>query len=246
VHRRKTVLPLGRGTSAIYPFDRFSDPAKKALAHAQEEAELAGHSYIGTEHLLIGILREADGLGARVLGVLGVDVDGVRVQVKAVLGQSSPPFNIDQIIPTSAVKRAIELAFDESQKMSSAAVGTEHLLLGLLRESTSIAPHVLGDMGVEEARVRAEIERLRESGLGQSEQFSQQVMRIFEVRARVLVHDPEPPHRLWEGRITGHEAGSFTVEIAGHPAGEEFLVDPVRMHPIPPLAARRCEFCQAT
>ena len=68
----------------------------------------------------------------------------------------------------------------------------------------------------------------------------------FEIRARALVHDPEVPCRVWEGRITGHKEGRFTIENAGHPAGEEFLGDPPRMHSIPPLAARRCEFWQAS
>ena len=246
MHRRETVLPLGRGTSAIYPFDRFSDLAKKTLTHAQEEAEQSGHQYIGTEHLLLGILREPDGLGAKVLSGLGIAVDDVRAQVNAVLGQMSPPLNVVQIIPTSAVKRAIELAFEQAQKMRSDAVGTEHLLLGLLREGASIAPHVLADMGVDEAKVRAEIERLREGGVVEARKDAVRIERIFEIQGRVLVHDPEPPYRLWEGRITGHEEGLFTIEIAGHPAGEKYLVDPARMHPIPPLAARTCEFCQAS
>ena len=189
------------------------------------------------------MLREPDGLGAKILWGVGIYADDVRAQVRAVLGQG-PRLTIAQIIPTSAVKRSIELAFDEAQKMRSDAVGTEHLLLGLLREGTSIAPHVLGDMGLDEARVRAEIDRLRESGLGEPEPLV--VERIFEIRARVLVHDLDPPYRLWEGRITGHEGGNFTIEIAGHPAGEEFLVDPPRIHPIPPMDARRCEYCQAT
>ena len=230
----------------MYPFERFSEQAKKALTHAQEEAEQAGHNYIGTEHLLLGILREPDGLGAKVLGGLGIYMDDVRAQVKAVLGQLSPPLNVAQIIPTSAVKRSIELAFEAAQKMRSDAVGTEHLLLGLLREGTSIAPHVLGDMGVDEVTVRAEIGRLQAGGLVETRKDTLSFQRIFEIRARVLVHDAEPPYRLWEGRITGNQADHFKIEIAGHPAGEEFLVEPARMHPIPPFAARRCEFCRAT
>jgi Clp amino terminal domain, pathogenicity island component len=246
VHRGETVLPLGLRNLAIYPFDRFTQPAKKALSNAQEEAEQAGHNYIGTEHLLLGILRETDALGAKVLSQLGIYSDDVRAQVKAVLGRQAPPFNIVQIIPTSAVKRSIELAFQEAERMRSDGVGTEHLLLGLLGEGSSIAPHVLGDMGVDEARVRAEIDRLREGGEVEAGASTLGIERVFELRARVLVHDAEPPYRLWEGRITGHQEDRFKVQIDGHSAGEEFLVEPARMHPIPPFAARRCEFCQAT
>jgi len=229
--------------TAIYPFDRFSDLAKKVLTNAQQEAEMAHHNYIGTEHLLLGLLREPEGLAAKALWELGVYLDDVRTTIDLVVGREAPP-KVVQIIPTSKVKRSIELAFEEAQKTHSDSVGTEHLLLGLMIEGTSVAPHVLNDLGVDEPKIRAEIERLRSGGVVESPPL--RVDRIFEIRARVLVHDRQPPHRIWEGRITGHQGDLFEVEIAGHPEGVEFLVEPGRMHPIPLLASRRCEFCQAS
>jgi ATP-dependent Clp protease ATP-binding subunit ClpA len=229
--------------AAIYPFDRFSELSKKVLTHAQTEAERANHSYIGTEHLLLGLLGEPEGLAAKALWGLGIYLDAVRVTIERVVGRDEPR-KIVQIIPTSTVKRTIELAFDEAKKMHSDWVGTEHLLLGLMVEGTNVASHVLTDMGVEERMVRAEIERLRAGRVVEAR--GSEINRIFGIRSRVLVHDPQPPHRLWEGRITGHQADRFRVEITGHPGGEEFLVESERMHPIPLLSSRRCEFCQAS
>ena len=94
--------------------------------HAQEEAEKANHSYIGTEHLLLGLRREPEGLAARVLTTLGIEVDGVRAKIAEVLGRPGP-HKLVQIIPTSRVKPVIELAFDEAQKLRDDFVGTEHL-----------------------------------------------------------------------------------------------------------------------
>ncbi|MDQ6918138.1 MAG: hypothetical protein M3Z98_02145 [Candidatus Dormibacteraeota bacterium] len=211
------------------------------LLHAQEEAEKANHSYIGTEHLLLGLLREPEGLAARVLTSLGIGIDAVRTRIEDVLGRSSP-HKLVQIIPTSRVKRAIELAFDEAQKMRDDFVGTEHLLLGVLAEGEGVAAHVLTDLGAGEATARAEIERVR--GRSEVESQSARVDRIFEVRARVLVHDRNPPHRLWEGRVTGHEGDRFQVEIDDHPGGRVFLVEPELMHPIPLYGALTCQLCQ--
>ena len=213
------------------------------LLNAQEEAERAGHNYIGTEHLLLGLLREPEGLAARALAGLGIELEAVRAHVDAIVDRGAVA-RVVQIIPTSKVKISIELAFKEAQRMKSDSVGTEHLLLGLLIEGTSIAPHVLRDLGVDERKARAEIERLRAGSM--VELPTLQIDKIFELRSRVLVHDREPPHRLWEGRITGHEGGRFQVRIEGHPEREEFLVEPELLHPIPILASRRCEYCQGT
>gem|GEM_PF-1698822 len=144
----------------MYPFERFSESAKKALTLAQDEAEKSHHSYIGTEHLLLGLLREEHGLGAKVLISLGVEIDKVRSTIASILGRNERII-IQQIIPTSRVKKVIGMAFEEAQRMNSAEVGTEHLLLGLVGEGEGIAAHVLEDLGATQERVRAEIGRLR-------------------------------------------------------------------------------------
>ena len=147
----------------MYPFERFTERAKKVLTLAQEEAERSHHSYIGTEHLLLGLLREGEGLAAKVLNNLGVEISKVRATIESVLGRNERII-IQQIIPTSRVKKVIEISFEEAQRMGHNYVGTEHLLLGVLIEGEGIAAHVLIDLGVTEARARAEIQRLLHGG----------------------------------------------------------------------------------
>jgi ATP-dependent Clp protease ATP-binding subunit ClpA len=143
----------------MYPFERFTERAKKVLTFAQEEAERSHHSYIGTEHLLIGILREGDGLGAKVLANLAIELGSVREAIETVLGHNERII-IQQIVPTSRVKKVIEISFEEARRMGHNYVGTEHLLLGLLIEGEGIAAHVLQDLGATLDKVRAEIDRL--------------------------------------------------------------------------------------
>jgi ATP-dependent Clp protease ATP-binding subunit ClpA len=185
----------------VYPFERFTERAKKVLTLAQEGAERSHHSYIGTEHLLLGLFREREGLAAKVLNNIGVDIGMVRQTIESVLGRNERII-IQQIIPTSRVKKVIEISFDEARRMGHNYVGTEHLLLGLLIEGEGIAAHVLEDLGATVERVRPEIERLLVS-TGAEEQGLEPPN--YKVGNRVLVHDPEPPYRLWEGRVAAAE-----------------------------------------
>ena len=164
----------GRGAEAVlYPFERFTERAKKVLTLAQEEAERSHHSYIGTEHLLLGLLREGEGLAAKVLNNLGVEINKVRSTIESVLGRNERII-IQQIIPTSRVKKVIEISFEEARRMGNNYVGTEHLLLGLLIEGEGIAAHVLEDLGANLEKVRGEIERLlHESGLEEDSKETQ-------------------------------------------------------------------------
>ena len=148
-----------RKESLLYPFERFTERAKKVLTLAQEEAERSHHSYIGTEHLLLGLLREGEGLAAKVLNNLGVEINKVRATIESVLGRNERII-IQQIIPTSRVKKVIEISFEEARRMGNNYVGTEHLLLGLLIEGEGIAAHVLEDLGASLDKVRGEIDRL--------------------------------------------------------------------------------------
>ncbi len=157
----------------MYPFERFTERAKKVLTLAQEEAERSHHSYIGTEHLLLGLLREGEGLAAKVLNNLGVEINKVRSTIELVLGRNERII-IQQIIPTSRVKKVIEISFEEARRMGNNYVGTEHLLLGLLIEGEGIAAHVLEDLGATLEKVRGEIERLlHEFGLEEESKEAQ-------------------------------------------------------------------------
>jgi ATP-dependent Clp protease ATP-binding subunit ClpC len=153
----------------VYPFERFTELAKKVLALAQEEAETSHHSYIGTEHVLLALMREGDGIAAKVLNNLGVEIEKVRQTVESQVGRDKGFTVLQQIIPTSRVKKVIELSFEEARRTGHNYVGSEHLLLGLLTEGEGIAAHVLHDLGATLDKVRAEIERLRQGDSTQEE-----------------------------------------------------------------------------
>jgi ATP-dependent Clp protease ATP-binding subunit ClpC len=128
-------------------FNRFTDRARKVLILAQQEAARYGHGYIGTEHLLLGLLREGEGVAAKALASLGLEVDSVREQVETILGTGQEQAN--DIGYTPRAKKVIELAMEEALRLGHNYVGTEHILLGLIREGEGIAAQVLTGMGVD-------------------------------------------------------------------------------------------------
>jgi ATP-dependent Clp protease ATP-binding subunit ClpA len=210
---------------------------------AQEEAERSNHSYIGTEHLLLGILRENDGIGAQTLTNLGIEIGKVRETIESVLGRNERII-VQQIIPTSRVKQVIELSFEEARQMGHNSVGTHHVLLGLLIEGEGIGAHVLTDLGATQPRVRAEIERLLRSGNEEEPEATPGPVG-YVVGQRVLMHDPDPPYRLWEGRIVKSSERGYELSVPGRLAGELVRTDSTRVHPIPMKSAHDCPFCQA-
>lgn len=141
----------------MYPFERFTADAKKVLTLAQEEAERSHHSYIGTEHLLLGILRNQDGVGFKVLDGLGIHTAEVRQTIESVLF-GNERIIMQQIVPTSRVKQVIEISFEEARRMGSQNVSSGHLLMGLVLEGDGIAAHVLEDLGADAGRVIAGVE----------------------------------------------------------------------------------------
>jgi flavin reductase (DIM6/NTAB) family NADH-FMN oxidoreductase RutF len=141
----------------MYPFERFGDDGKLALQMAQEEAARAQHSYIGTEHLLLGLLRVQDGVAPKVLADLGVNIGAVRKALTSILGASDRALS-QGIIPTSRVKKVIEMAFEEARRMGHGHVSTGHMLLALVVEGEGIAAHVLKDLGATRDVVRAAVE----------------------------------------------------------------------------------------
>jgi ATP-dependent Clp protease ATP-binding subunit ClpA len=226
----------------MYPFERFSERAKHVLTLAQEEAERSHHSYIGTEHMLLGILRENDGIGGQTLNNLGIDTGRVRAAIESVLG-SNPRIIVQQIIPTSRVKKVIEISFEEARRMGNNYVGTHHMLLGLLIEGEGIGAHVLIDLGAAEAPVRAEIQRLLPGG-EEDEPGAKPKPAGFQVGDRVLVHDPDPPYRLWEGRVSTVEEPNYDISVPGRPDGELMTAEAKRIHPVPMSWTRDCRFCR--
>lgn len=134
-------------------FDKFTERARKVLSLAQEEAQRFQHNYIGTEHLLLGLVRESEGVAARVLLNLGVDLNKVRSAVEHIIGRGDR-IVLGQIGLTPRAKKVIELAIDEARRLNHQYIGTEHLLLGLVREGEGIAAGVLESLGVNLEKVR--------------------------------------------------------------------------------------------
>ena len=140
-------------------FDKFTERARRVLTLAQEEAQRFNHNYIGTEHLLLGLVREGDGVAAKVLANLGVELNKVRSAVEFIIGRGDRQSS-GEIGLTPRAKKVIELAVDEARRLQHSYIGTEHLLLGLVREGEGIAAGVLESLGVNLERVRAETQRI--------------------------------------------------------------------------------------
>ena len=137
-------------------FERFTDRARQTVVLAQEEARRLGHSYIGTEHLLLGLLREGDGVAAQALGRMGISLADVRSDVVRIIGETgeSPSGHIP-FTPRS--KKVLELSLREAMQFGHNYIGTEHILLGLVREGEGVAAQVLVGRGADLKRVRATV-----------------------------------------------------------------------------------------
>jgi ATP-dependent Clp protease ATP-binding subunit ClpA len=136
-------------------FDKFTERARKVLSLAQEEAQRFNHNYIGTEHLLLGLVREGDGVAAKVLSNLGVELNKVRSAVEFIIGRGDR-IVLGDIGLTPRAKKVMELAVDEARRLNHRYIGTEHILLGLIREGEGIAAGVLRSLGLDLERVRAQ------------------------------------------------------------------------------------------
>jgi ATP-dependent Clp protease ATP-binding subunit ClpC len=140
-------------------FERFTDRAKRAVVLAQEEARILNHNAIGTEHLLLGLLREGDGVGAKSLDALGVSVDDVRRQVEELIGLGGQPPG-GHVPFTPRAKKVLELALREALQLGHNFIGTEHLLLGLVRDGEGVAAQILIGLGADLNRLRAQVIQL--------------------------------------------------------------------------------------
>ena len=192
----------------MYPFERFSHPAKEALTRAQAEAERMHHSYIGTEHLMLGLLQ-TEGLATRVLSDLGIKLEVSRAAVEKVLS-ASPQAVVVEMVPTSRTKRLIEMAFEIAREKGSVYVGTQHLLLAMLREGQGIGAHVLTDQGVQLNDVELALKRLEAAGeseaISRREGLDQQVVTgsvTWHVMAR---HN-------WSAQMNSDLGGTVHVDL---------------------------------
>jgi hypothetical protein len=137
-------------------FERFTDRARRVVVLAQEEARLLNHNYIGTEHILLGLIHEGEGVAAKALESLGISLEAVRAQVEEIIGQgqSAPTGHIPF---TPRAKKVLELSLREALQLGHNYIGTEHILLGLIREGEGVAAQLLVKLGGSRDRVRAKV-----------------------------------------------------------------------------------------
>jgi ATP-dependent Clp protease ATP-binding subunit ClpC len=160
---RELRYPSGRRVSReMDPFERLTEQAKLVLSRAQDEARRAGHGYIGTEHLLLALVGQEDGIAARALGNLGIEDRKIRDTMASMLGRRSTTPVRD--LPTSRVRKVIQIAFDEARRMGQQSVGTEQLLLGLMIEGEGIGAHALDQVSITLPKVRHQLAELEAQG----------------------------------------------------------------------------------
>ncbi len=188
-------------------FERYTERARQVVVLAQDEARALKHNYIGTEHILLGLLREEEGLVARVLESLDITVEEVRAQVARIVGRGDE-VTTGQIPFTPRAKKVLELALREATSLAHNYVGTEHILLGLVRENEGVAARILLDFDADAEKIRNEIIRML-SGPGRRQ--ADAATRGFSKRAQ----KPEPkPHRRLMGLLVAFVLGVFTGRSA--------------------------------
>jgi ATP-dependent Clp protease ATP-binding subunit ClpA len=151
--------PSGHRKGGATMFERFTDRARRVMVLAQEEARLLNHNYIGTEHLLLGLAHDGQGVAAKALEVLGIRLETLRAQVEEIIGQgqSAPTGHIPF---TPRAKKVLELSLREAKQLDHNYIGTEHILLGLIREGEGVAAQVLVQLGANLSRTRQQVIQL--------------------------------------------------------------------------------------
>src|SRR5207247_2361941 len=137
-------------------FERFTDRARRVVVLAQEEARLLNHNYIGTEHILLGLIHDGEGVAAQALTSMGVSLEAVRSRVEDIIGKGGAPPS-GHIPFTPRAKKVFELSLREALQLNHNYIGTEHILLGVIREGEGVAAQVLVKLGADLSRVRQRV-----------------------------------------------------------------------------------------
>ena len=146
----------GREGVTLEMFERFTERARRVIILAQEEAKRLNHSAVGTEHLLLGIIREGEGVASKVLEFLNINPERVRAEIESAIGRGErTPY--EEVPLTPRAKKVLELALDEARRLGHNYISTEHLLLGLIREGEGVAARVLEAAGADLERVRSQV-----------------------------------------------------------------------------------------
>jgi ATP-dependent Clp protease ATP-binding subunit ClpA len=147
-------------------FERFTDQARRVVVMAQEEARLLGHGHIGTEHILLGLLAEGDGLAAQALATLEISLDAAREQVAEIIGEGTGQPS-GHIPFTPRTKKVLELSLREAQRLGDSYIGTEHILLGMAREGEGVGVQVMDRLGASTDRVLAQAQMTKRAAPGE-------------------------------------------------------------------------------
>ncbi|HLN06922.1 MAG TPA: Clp protease N-terminal domain-containing protein [Acidimicrobiales bacterium] len=221
-----TATQLPKRCKDALIFERFTDRARRVLVLAQEEARLLNHGYIGTEHILLGLIHEGDGLAAKTLESLDISLEAVRSRVEERIGPpqaaptGSPPF-------TPRAKKVLELSLREALQMGHNYIGTEHLLLGLVREGEGVGAQVLVSLGVELPRVRQQVIELLTGYQGRTPAPRGGIGRHPQARIEIPA---VPVGREWTAQVvrTGRRPDDYErgyAELAGLVEGFGLVLD---------------------
>ncbi|CAN7006461.1 unnamed protein product [Brassica rapa subsp. trilocularis] len=159
--RQAMNVPKGKGSRGVVKamFERFTEKAIKVIMLAQEEARRLGHNFVGTEQILLGLIGEGTGIAAKVLKSMGINLKDARVEVEKIIGRGSG-FVAVEIPFTPRAKRVLELSLEEARQLGHNYIGSEHLLLGLLREGEGVAARVLENLGADPSNIRTQVIRM--------------------------------------------------------------------------------------
>ena len=213
-------------------FERFTERARQVVVLAQNEARALKHNYLGTEHILLGLLGEEEGLAARVLESLDITVEEVHAQIARVVGQGDEAV-LGQIPFTPRAKKVLELSLAESLSLGHNYIGTEHLLLGVVRENDGVAARILYDLGADAEKIRTEVIRML-SGPGERLGQVRDDPEIEQLRlakeAAIEAHDFERAASLRDkerlllrerapqpGGVSSVRRGTVTLHPTGNP-----------------------------
>jgi hypothetical protein len=225
-------------------FDRFTDRARRVVVLAQEEARILDHNYIGTEHLLLGLIREGEGVAAHALAALDVSLEVARREIEEIIGTGGQSSS-GHIPFTPRATKVLELSLGEARQLGHNYIGTEHILLGLIREGEGVAAQVLEKLGADLSRARAQVVRILSGGAGiaDDEQTVSAGRPSTERSAQPVCSFCG--RDLWEaahyvrgeaGTICDECAGAAHAAIDAAPADQHVVFLPVRFYGTPPDA----------
>jgi len=221
-------------------FERFTERARQVVVLAQGEARALKHNYIGTEHLLLGLLREEEGLAARVLESLDITVEEVRAQVARIVGHGDEAPTASQIPFTPRAKKVLELALREAMSLGHNYIGTEHILLGIVRENQGVGARILLEFDADAETIRNEVLRVLGRHAVHAQENPELRAEIERVRAEkeeaIEAKDFEKAARLrdLERGLTAELVGEPRPLPRRRPAQFEYLRHPMQQAPLLP------------